>query len=63
MAATYDFCVGEVIAAQPLPKPELFAEPITELSRKNDKVRGFDARTIVDTSFVQSAVNRGLAKL
>jgi len=62
MAATYDFYVGEVIAIQPFPKPELFADAIAELSRKNEKVRGFDARTIIDASFVQKTVDRGLAK-
>ncbi len=62
MSAAYDFYTSEVYPAQPFPRPELFAESITVLAARNDKVRGFDASKIVDVSFVQKALDRGLDK-
>lgn len=62
MSATYDFFMSEVIAVQPYPRPELFVDSIAELAKRNEKVRGFDAAKIVDLSFVQNAVDRGLGK-
>lgn len=60
MTATFDFFANEVVAAVPTPRPELFVDAIAVLAAKNDKVRTFDARSIVDASFVESAVKRGL---
>lgn len=48
--------------ALPYPKPELFADSISELSGKNPKVKGFDVSKILDDSFVKSAGDRGLDK-
>ncbi len=62
MSAAFDFYISEVYPAQPFPKPELFADAITTLATRNDKVKGFDASKIIDPSFVQKAVDRGLDK-
>ena len=62
MGAAYDFYTNEVIPAQPFPRPELFGDAITALAARNDKVKGFDASKIVDQSFVQKAIDRGLDK-
>ena len=61
MQATYDFFVGEVIPAQPFPRPEQFADAVQQLSQKNAKVRDVDLSKLLDPSLVQSAVDRGLA--
>ena len=45
-----------------MPKPELFKDAIDQLAVKNKAITGFDAMTIIDTSFVQNAVDRGLVQ-
>src|SRR5438876_1007289 len=62
MGSAYDFYTNEVIPAQPFPRPELFGDAITALAARNDKVKGFDASKLVDQSFVQKAIDRGLDK-
>jgi len=62
MAATYDFYAQLVTATQPFPKPEMFADAQTILGAKSDKVKSYDVTRMLDTSFVQSAVDRGLDK-
>jgi len=58
--ATYDYYTGKIYPAIPAPKPELFKDAIDQLAIKNKAIAGFDASTIIDGSFVQSAVDRGL---
>ncbi len=62
MGATYDFYAQLVTATQPFPKPEMFADAQTILGAKSDKVKSYDVSKMLDTSFVQSAVDRGLDK-
>jgi NitT/TauT family transport system substrate-binding protein len=62
MAATYDFYAQLVTATQPFPKPEMFADAQSILGAKSDKVKNYDVSKMLDTSFVQSAVDRGLDK-
>ena len=62
LGVTYDFLAGEVIASQPFPRSELFADSIVELGKKNEKVRGFDVAKIIERGFVQNAVDRGIGK-
>jgi NitT/TauT family transport system substrate-binding protein len=62
MAATYDFYAQLVTATQPFPKPEMFADAQSILGAKSDKVKSYDVSKMLDTSFVQSAVDRGLDK-
>jgi len=60
MGGTYDFYAQLVTATQPFPKPEMFADAQTILGAKSDKVKSYDVTKMLDTSFVQSAVDRGL---
>jgi NitT/TauT family transport system substrate-binding protein len=62
MEATYDFYARLVTATQPFPRPEMFADAQTILGAKSDKVKSYDVTKMLDTSFVQSAVDRGLDK-
>jgi NitT/TauT family transport system substrate-binding protein len=62
MSAAYDFYVNDVYPTAPYPTPEQFADSITELSKKNPALKNFDVSKILDRSFVQSAVDRGLTK-
>jgi ABC-type nitrate/sulfonate/bicarbonate transport system substrate-binding protein len=61
MGATYDFHVGEVLAALPLPKPEQFSDAIDQLSQSNPRVNDVDLGKLLDPTFVQDAADRGLA--
>ena len=58
--ATYDFHVNRIFKELVPPKPEQFTGIITTLAARNPKAKGFDASTILDASFVNSAVSRGL---
>jgi NitT/TauT family transport system substrate-binding protein len=62
MAATYDFYAQLVTSTQPFPKPEMFADAQTILGAKSDKVKNYDVTKMLDTTFVQSAIDRGLDK-
>jgi NitT/TauT family transport system substrate-binding protein len=60
MGATYDFHVGEVLAALPIPKPEQFADAIDQLSQSNPRINDVDLGKLLDPTFVQDAADRGL---
>jgi NitT/TauT family transport system substrate-binding protein len=62
MAATYDFYAKLVTATQPFPRPEMFADAQAILGAGNASVKSYDVTKMLDTSFVQSAVDRGLDK-
>jgi len=62
VAATYDFFAKSVVPSVPLPEAKQFADSITILSDKNDKVKGFDISKFIDTSYIQKAVSLGLDK-
>ena len=57
---TYDYYTTKIFPAVPMAKPELFKDAIDQLATGNKAIAGFDASTIIDTSFVQSAIDRGL---
>ena len=56
----YDFFVKEVTQPAPFVRPEHFADAAAILGEKNDKIKTVDLSRVVDASFVQSAVDRGL---
>jgi NitT/TauT family transport system substrate-binding protein len=60
MSATYDFHVGEVVAALPMPRPDQFSDALDQLGLSNPRVREVDLGQLLDTSFVQDAADRGL---
>lgn len=62
MGVTYDFYAGKVAKTQPFSKPEMFADAQAVLGAKNAKVKSYDVTQMLDSEFVQSAVDRGLDK-
>ena len=62
MEAAYDFWVNEVIPPLPFAKPDQFTDTKNDLVRQNPKVADVDVSKLLDTSFVQSAADRGLDK-
>ena len=62
MSGAYDYFTREVIPSVPSPRGEQFADAISILGDKNEKVKSLDVSRIVDPSFVQSSVDRGLNK-
>ena len=62
VAATYDFFARSVVPSVPLPEAKQFADSISILSDKNEKVKGFDISKFIDTSYIQKAVALGLDK-
>ncbi|HEX6511381.1 MAG TPA: ABC transporter substrate-binding protein [Chloroflexota bacterium] len=62
MEVAYDFWMNEVIPPLPFPKTEQFKDSQDDLARDNPAVKTVDVAKLLDTSFVQSAANRGLDK-
>jgi len=62
MGVAYDFYAGEVIQSLPFPMPQQFKDSVDALSVTNPKVHDVDLVKLLDTSFVQSAGDRGLGK-
>lgn len=62
MGATWEYYARAVRPELPYPRPDQFADLVTELAKRNDKVRQLDLGRILDPSFVQSAADRGLAR-
>jgi len=60
--ASYDFTSQQVLQTLPVPTAEQFNNVLSIVSKRNDKLAGFDAGKIIDPSFVQSAADRGLDK-
>jgi NitT/TauT family transport system substrate-binding protein len=60
LETTYDFFVNNVTPAYPMPRVDLFKDSVDQLSASNDKVKDFDISKVLDTSFVQSAMDRKL---
>jgi NitT/TauT family transport system substrate-binding protein len=51
---------SRILLSQPLPKAELFTDMVASLAETNEQVRGLDITRLIDASFVESAVSRGL---
>jgi hypothetical protein len=62
VAATYDFFAKSVVPSVAMPEAKQFADSISILSDKNNKVTGFDVSKYIDTSYIQKAVALGLDK-
>ena len=62
LGVTYDFFVGEVTPQYPQIRVEQFTDAITQLSASNDKIKGFDVTSIIDSSFVNSTMDRKLGE-
>ncbi|HLG70301.1 MAG TPA: ABC transporter substrate-binding protein [Chloroflexota bacterium] len=60
--AVYDYYVLQTMAPVPLPQMKEFQATVDEVAKQNPKVKGLDLSKVLDPSFVQSAVDRGLNK-
>jgi NitT/TauT family transport system substrate-binding protein len=61
--AIYNFFTQEsILPAHPFPSLDQWVLPLNQLAAKNENAKGFDVSKILDPSFVQSAVDRGLDK-
>src|SRR5207247_2214578 len=60
MSATYDFYALSVAPTQPFAKPEMYADGQAVLGANDAKVKAFDVTKMLDSTFVQSAVDREL---
>jgi len=62
VARTYDYFATSVTPSQPFPKTEQFSEVLSALAERNEKARSIDLTRVLDSSLVQSAIERGLDK-
>jgi NitT/TauT family transport system substrate-binding protein len=60
MKSTYAFFLGEAMTGPPLPRADLFKTSASVLRQKNAAVDSIDLERLVDASFVQSAMDRGM---
>jgi ABC-type nitrate/sulfonate/bicarbonate transport system substrate-binding protein len=61
MRQTYDFWMNSVLKEPPALAPEQFDDTLAALAPNNPKVKDVDVRSMIDTSYVQNAVDKGLA--
>jgi NitT/TauT family transport system substrate-binding protein len=62
LSTAYDFYSKSVVPLTPEVRADHFADSVTTLGATNDKVKTFDLTKLIDNSFVQDAVKRGLDK-
>jgi NitT/TauT family transport system substrate-binding protein len=60
---TYDFWINKVLTEPPLITPEQFADTLNALAVNNPKIKEVDVKSMIDPSFVQNAVDKGLASV
>jgi NitT/TauT family transport system substrate-binding protein len=61
MRETYHYWIDEVLKQPPALAPDQFSDTINALAPNNPKVKDVDVTTMIDTSFIQNAVSKGLA--
>jgi len=59
---TYTFDVTELFRIPPVTTPDLFGDALIQLSKKTAKAKGFDVSKIIDNSFLDNAMSRGIGK-
>jgi ABC-type nitrate/sulfonate/bicarbonate transport system substrate-binding protein len=63
LTVAYDyFARPELMPSLPYPKPEQFSDTVAILGQKNELLNKLDVAAYLDTSFVKSAEDRGLAQ-
>ncbi|MFI5267670.1 MAG: ABC transporter substrate-binding protein [Chloroflexota bacterium] len=60
MALAYDYYSGQVIQSVPSPKPEQFQGALEQLAKEKSQPGGFNISSMLDSSYVDNAVSRGL---
>jgi len=58
----YDFWTNHILRVPPTLKASDFQGFVDELVKRNEKARGFDPSTMIDTSFVDAAAAQGLTR-
>jgi NitT/TauT family transport system substrate-binding protein len=62
MKETYDYWINEVVAQPPSLTPDHFKDTIRALAPNNPRVNDVDLNKLIDPSYIQNAVNKGLAQ-
>lgn len=62
MEAAYDFYLGSVLPGIPFPKPEQFLDAQRTTAAANPKAADVRLESVVEPSFIQSSVERGIDK-
>jgi NitT/TauT family transport system substrate-binding protein len=57
----YDYWTGHILRIPPTLKPAEWQGFVDELANRNEKARGFDPATMIDTTFVDAAAANGFA--
>ncbi|HVA25309.1 MAG TPA: ABC transporter substrate-binding protein [Chloroflexota bacterium] len=60
--AAYNFFSGKILPSQPDAKVEQFNDTVVSLGKTNPAIKSINLSTVVDDSFVQDAVKRGVGK-
>jgi ABC-type nitrate/sulfonate/bicarbonate transport system substrate-binding protein len=61
MRQTYDFWINTILKEPPVLAPDQFGDTVTSLEANNPKVKDIDITKMIDPSYIQNAVNKGLA--
>jgi NitT/TauT family transport system substrate-binding protein len=62
MKQTYDYWINEVVTEPPTLTADQFGDTVRALEANNPRVKDVDLSRLIDSSFVQNAVDRGLAQ-
>lgn len=62
MSDSYDFWIGKVLKEPPVLTPDQFADTVTAMAANNPKVKDVDLNKVIDGSYVQNSVNKGLSQ-
>jgi NitT/TauT family transport system substrate-binding protein len=62
LSATYDYFASSVAPAEPYARPEQLADVVAVINAQSGKLKDFDTARVIDSSFVQSAIQRGVAR-
>ena len=52
----------ELFRIPPVTTPDLFQDALTQLTKKTAKAKGFDVSKVIDNSFLDDAMSRGIGK-
>jgi hypothetical protein len=62
LAVAYDLWTNHILRVPPTLKASDFQGFVDELVKRNEKARGFDPSSMIDTSFVDAAAAQGLTR-
>jgi NitT/TauT family transport system substrate-binding protein len=61
MRQTYDFWINTILKQPPIVTPDQFADTLDALAKNNPNIKTVDVTKMIDPSFVQNSVSKGLA--